>query len=167
MIGHVGARVSALVDGQLPAAEADRLWSHVHVCGLCQAAVEREGWVKTQLAALDLSCPTPSAPLGLRGNLSHLGRYDVAVAATAGAVGSIAPLHDHDRRRVLTVAAIGAGSIGAAMMGVIALSFPAEAPGVDRRAPTVSLNQPTAPTTPVRTLSPAPSRPLPAALRRP
>ena len=32
MIGHVGTRVSALVDGQLPAAEAERLWAHVHLC---------------------------------------------------------------------------------------------------------------------------------------
>ena len=39
MIGHVGTRVSALVDGQLPSAEADRLWAHVHVCPLCRAEV--------------------------------------------------------------------------------------------------------------------------------
>ena len=51
MIGHVGTKVSALVDGQLPTAEAERVWAHVHVCPLCRAEVEREGWVKTRLPA--------------------------------------------------------------------------------------------------------------------
>ena len=52
MIGHLGARASALLDGQLPPAEAERLWAHVHGCHLCRDLVEREGWVKTRLSGL-------------------------------------------------------------------------------------------------------------------
>ena len=61
-MGHVGARVSALIDGQLSPAEAERLWAHVHQCGLCRARVEREGWVKTQLAGLALLPAAAGAP---------------------------------------------------------------------------------------------------------
>lgn len=163
MIGHVGARVSALVDGQLAAPEAERLWAHVHQCGFCQAAVEREGWVKTQLAALSHSCPTPTAPHGLRGSLSHLARYDVACASAPDPLG----MHSGERRTVLAVAALGAGSIGAAMVGVIALSVPAEAPGPDRRAPTVSLTRSTPSPAPARTAPATSARPLPVGLNRP
>lgn len=135
VIGHVGARVSALIDGQLPPAESERLWSHVHQCSFCREQVEREGWVKTRLAGLALSCPPPSAPRDLRGSLSCLSAY----ADPAAPLG----LHSGERRRMMAFAALGAGSIGAAMVGVIALSVPAEAPGVDRRLPTTSLTQST------------------------
>ena len=46
----------------------------------------------------------------------------------------------HDRRRLLA-AAIGVGSIGAAIVGVLAMTVPAQAPGVDRR-PATSLTRP-------------------------
>ena len=51
-ITHLGTRVSALLDGQLPAAEAERAWAHVHACHVCRDLVEREGWIKTRLAGL-------------------------------------------------------------------------------------------------------------------
>ncbi len=162
MIGHVGSRVSALIDGQLPPAEAERLWAHVHSCGLCHAQVEREGWVKTQLVGLALACPPPAAPVGLRGALSHVS-HSSAAATPLG-------LQPAERRRLMTLAAVGAGSIGAAMVGVIALSVPAEAPGVDRRGIT-DITQPTsssrtpARTDPVRT-NPVPSRPQRISLGR-
>ena len=49
VIGHLGSRVSALLDGQLPPDEAERAWGHVHSCHACRDLVEREGWVKTRL----------------------------------------------------------------------------------------------------------------------
>lgn len=140
MIGHVGAKVSALVDGQLPAAETERLWAHVHRCAQCQAAVEREGWVKRQLAGLAYAAP-PAPSYGLLGALAH------PAAVPADPLG----LPPGGRRRLLAGVAAGAGSIGVAMAGVIALSVPAETPTQERRTPTVSVNQPTlTPATPVR-----------------
>ena len=68
MIGHLGTRVSALLDGQLTPAEAERAWEHVHACHACRDLVEREGWVKTQLAALSGTGGTPDR---LKGELAH------------------------------------------------------------------------------------------------
>ena len=51
-MAHLGTRISALLDGQLPPEEAERAWEHVHTCHFCRDAVEREGWVKTRLAGL-------------------------------------------------------------------------------------------------------------------
>ena len=66
MIGHLGPRVSALLDGQLSPAEAERAWAHVHACHACRDAVEREGWVKTRLAGLlGRRRPAPDPPQGL------------------------------------------------------------------------------------------------------
>ena len=132
-MGHVGARVSALIDGQLSPAESERLWAHVHHCSLCRAQVEREGWVKTQLAGLALSCPQPPAPHELKGALSGVAHWDAPAPAVS--------MPSAERRRMMTFAAIGAGSIGAAMVGVIALSVPAETPGVDRRGPASNITQ--------------------------
>ena len=144
-MAHVGTRVSALIDGQLSRAESERLWAHVHQCDLCRAQVEREGWVKTQLAGLALSCPQPPAPHALKGALSGV--------AAAWPPGPAASAPTAERRRMMTFAAIGAGSIGAAMVGVIAMSVPAETPGVDRRGPATSLTQPSeSPTSAVRGL---------------
>ncbi|MBD8870283.1 anti-sigma factor family protein [Nocardioides donggukensis] len=146
VIGHVGTRVSALVDGQLPAAEAERLWAHVHLCALCRGQVEREGWVKTRLAGLAMA-PPPSAPDHLRGSLSSVTAWPAGPDLRSGSATVT------DRRRTVLVAAIGAGSLGAAMVGVLAVSVPANAPGLDRRAPVTSLTggtqapQGTAPTT--------------------
>ena len=144
-MAHVGTRVSALIDGQLSRAESERLWAHVHQCNLCRAQVEREGWVKTQLAGLAHSYPQPPAPHALKGVLSGV--------AAEWPPGPPASGPTAERRRMITFAAIGAGSIGAAMVGVIAMSVPAETPGVDRRGPATSLTQPSeSPTSAVRGL---------------
>lgn len=130
---HLGNRVSALVDGQLAPAEAERWWAHVHGCELCRRQVEREGWVKTRLAGLAMSGPPTAAPERLRGSL-------------AAVTGWPDPVPDEPGRRRLAVAtAIGAGSLGAALVGVLAVTVPANAPGVDRRLPVTSLTRPSEP----------------------
>ncbi|HET7196739.1 MAG TPA: zf-HC2 domain-containing protein, partial [Nocardioides sp.] len=66
-MAHLGSRVSALLDGRLAPAEEERLWAHVHECHPCRDLVEREGWVKTQLATLSLG--SASAPERLKSSL--------------------------------------------------------------------------------------------------
>lgn len=137
MIGHVGNRVSALVDGQLPPAESERLWAHVHACHTCRFAVEREGWIKTRVTELGLTGQERCAPGHLTGSL-------VRVTALGWPEPEIEPAHDpaHDRRRLMA-AAIGVGSVGAAFIGVFAMTVPAaQTPGFERRLPTTSLTRP-------------------------
>lgn len=69
--GHLGSQVSALVDGQLGAAESERAWAHVLVCPDCRRQVERETWVKKQLSAIATSAPEDPPP-SLLGSLQHL-----------------------------------------------------------------------------------------------
>ena len=138
MIGHLGARTSALLDGQLPPEEEERAWAHVHACHQCRDLVEREGWVKTRLAGLAFGIT--AAPDHLRGSLlgaSAMGLPpgDAILATTAGQTDS--------RPRRLTMVAIGGGAAGAAVMGVLALgAAPADAPTFDRRVPTTTVNSP-------------------------
>lgn len=147
MIGHLGPRVSALLDGQLPAEEAERAWAHVHACHACRDLVEREGWVKTRLAGLSFG--TATAPDHLKGRLG-------AAAFTASSFPS-APAAGAGRtsgaRRPLGLVALGGGAVGMAVAGVLALgTAPADGPG-ERRAPTTSLTRPEVP--PMRTPVPA------------
>ena len=67
VIGHLGPRVSALLDGQLSPADEERAWEHVHSCHQCRDAVEREGWVKTRLATMQYA--GSAAPSHLKGSL--------------------------------------------------------------------------------------------------
>jgi anti-sigma factor RsiW len=123
VIGHLGSRVSALLDGQLSPADEERAWEHVHTCFECRDAVEREGWVKTRLATMQLA--GASAPSHLKGTLLVRGVVDWP------------DLPDHpafadagSRRRHLGLSGIGGGAVGAAVMGVLALgASPANAPG--------------------------------------
>lgn len=137
MIGHLGTRVSALLDGQLSSEESERLWRHVHGCGQCREQVEHEGWVKTQLAGFALQAPAPSAPSRLAGAL-------VACAAAAESAGSdpssMARARSH-RPSAATTAALGVGTMGAAFVGILAMSVPAQAPVADRRGPTTSVGR--------------------------
>jgi hypothetical protein len=128
-IGHLGPRVSALLDGQLSAADEERAWDHVHSCHLCRDAVEREGWVKTRLATMQYA--GSDVPSHLKGSLLFQGiavgwadPHDDALVG-AGAAGASAR-----SRRHLGLTGIGGGAVGAAVMGVLALgASPANAPG--------------------------------------
>ncbi|WP_028643023.1 zf-HC2 domain-containing protein [Nocardioides sp. URHA0020] len=137
-VGHLGTKVSALLDGRLSADDTERAWAHVHTCHACRDLVEREGWVKTSLAGLSFG-PT-SASDSLKGSL--LG----ALPATPDD-DFLTSDRDHRRRQVGLVA-LGGGAVGAAVVGVLALGFaPADAPTNDRRAP-ASINQSQAPRVP-------------------
>ncbi len=146
MIGHLGARVSALLDGQLSATESDRAWAHVHLCHVCRDAVEREGWVKTRLSSLGGA----SAPSHLKGSL--LGPLGGAVVVPAGDDLGV------PRRRPGRVV-LGGSAAGVAMLGVVALGLTLgpDAPPPDRRAPVTDLSGPDTPAFPLR--SPAADRP--------
>jgi hypothetical protein len=127
VIGHLGARVSALLDGQMSPADEERAWEHVHSCHECRDAVEREGWVKTRLATMQLAgSPTPAH---LKGSLLVRGLLDWPDVphhpAYAGAGSRRRHLRGH-----LGLSGIGGGAVGAAVMGVLALgASPANAPG--------------------------------------
>jgi len=104
--GHLGPSVSALVDGQLAPTEEERAWAHVMSCAGCRRLVEAEGAVKTRLATLRGE-PAPPRLLGAR--------YDIDAWAAADAVARTG-----QRRRGLV--AWGAGSVGAAVLGISALA---------------------------------------------
>lgn len=148
--GHLGSRVSALLDGQMSAAEAERAWAHVHSCHTCRDLVEREGWVKTRLAGLSYDAGT--APDHLKGSL--LGPPRLSGLPGGPRNPALGP-YDARPRRQLGLVALGGGAIGAAVMGVLALGVaPADAPG-DRRPPTTSLvRQSDSPRSPVATPGP-------------
>ncbi|QZY28459.1 hypothetical protein [Nocardioides coralli] len=125
MMGHLGSRVSALLDGQLSPAESERAWAHVHVCHLCRDAVEREGWVKTRLS--HLSGDAVGAPDRLKGSLLGSTPFPAAPAPSA-------------RPRRVGIAALGGSAAGVAVLGVLALGLgQPDQPGPDRRAPVTNL----------------------------
>jgi hypothetical protein len=137
VIGHLGSRVSALLDGQLAPEEAERAWEHVHTCHACRDLVEREGWVKTRLAGLSFG-GTP-APDHLKGSLLSGSRTLPPGDAYLGS-----QPEEHSSRRTVGLVAIGGGAVGAAVMGVIALGIaPGDAPTIERRGPVTHLVTPT------------------------
>ncbi|KRF36705.1 anti-sigma factor family protein [Nocardioides sp. Soil805] len=153
-MSHLGPRVSALLDGHLPPAEEERLWEHVHACHPCRDLVEREGWVKTQLAGLSLD--PGAAPAGLKDSLMC-----PTSALRAGTFPTSLPT---GRSRHRGLAMIGGGAAGAAVVGLLALGA-AGSPQVERRAPVGDLNRPVTSSNvdpqsrPARrTRTPAPSR---------
>jgi len=118
--GHIGAGVSALVDGQLSAEDEERAWAHVLGCPGCRRRVEAEGWTKTQVRTF---APAPQgAPAGLVGAL-----YDMQAWA------QVDEIERASRRRLAVTALVGAGSVGVAVLGIFGLtSAPAglgEVPG--------------------------------------
>lgn len=134
-MGHLGTRVSALLDGQLPPDEAERAWAHVHACHFCRDQVEREGWVKTRLAGL--SYAAGSAPEHLKGSLLG-GPHGLPPGDTY--------LAHPDRRpwRNTGLVAIGGGAVGAAVVGVLALGVGSgQAPADNQRGPVTHLVTPT------------------------
>ena len=105
---HLGARVSALLDGRLAPGEEERCWAHVHECHACRDLVEHEGWVKTRLARLSLG--PSSTPEGLKSSLRFgCGALAPVPFVTAG----------HRPRRGLM--AIGGGAASVCVVGVLAL----------------------------------------------
>lgn len=135
MIGHLGSRVSALLDGRLAASEEERAWEHVHTCHPCRDAVEREGWVKTQLVQLGQLRTEPS--VSLRENL--LSPSFAVSSATYPA--ELPPTADSGHQlRSRHLVALGGSALGMAVLGVVALGVaPANAPSVDRRGPLTSI----------------------------
>ena len=126
--GHLGSRVSALLDGQLSVEGEDKAWQHVHSCHFCRDLVEREGWVKTRLSTLSFG--SDCAPDRLK---------DALMGAQAGLTPGDALLAISAKPRRGSLAAIGGGAAGAAVLGVLALgAAPANAPAIDRRLPTNS-----------------------------
>lgn len=141
---HLGARISALLDGQLGPEEEERAWAHVHGCHLCRDRVEHEGWVKTRLMGLSLG--DDSAPTGLKG---ALGDPTACADRVAGTVAE-------PRRYGLAV--LGGGAVGAAFLGVIALGVvPGSGQASDRRAPVLNVTTPSsrAPAGPTPSVTPS------------
>ena len=133
MIGHLGSRVSALLDGQLSPEDSERAWAHVHVCHACRDLVEREGWVKTRLAGL--SWGEPATPDHLKGSLLGSPQGAPAMALAAPRFPTASRL-----RRNVGLVAMGGSAVGAAFVGVVALGVaPADAPTIERRTPPTSL----------------------------
>ena len=110
--GHIGAKASALVDGQLSTAEEEQAWSHVLTCPGCRRLVEQEGWTKRQLGSL--SGPTDTdPPPQLLGSL-----YAVDAWATVDA------LEKRSTRRRTTAVLVGGGAVGAAVFGLLTVTGP-------------------------------------------
>lgn len=131
MMGHLGTRVSALLDGALAPEEEERAWTHVHACHLCRDQVEREGWVKTQLARLTFPGMAPSCDR-LKGTLLGAGALPLAASS--------AYLEVRARSRAAS-GAVG-GALGAAVLGLLALgAAPASAPVFDGSSLTSSITQ--------------------------
>lgn len=128
--GHLGNRVSGLIDGQYDGEVADKLWAHVHGCSTCREQVEYEGWIKSRVAGLS-GCQR-QAPSYLTSLLTE---------PSASEAPAFAPAAAPSRRPSMTAAVVGAGSVGAAVLGVIALAgpmAPADRP-LDRRGPASSI----------------------------
>ncbi len=140
--GHLGIAVSALLDGQLDPSSAERAWAHVHSCETCCRQVEREGWVKTRLAAMTGDEDAP--PQQLLGSLYGLGsssaaQRDPSGAAAWAAVGELERRGRARRRTGLVVA--GAGSVSAAVFGLASLSGSTLGIGVPAGPPTSALSR--------------------------
>lgn len=162
---HLGARVSALLDGRLPAAEEDRAWAHVHECHPCRDLVEREGWVKTQLAGLSLADRTDrTTPPRLKDSLlAPCSLASSSLASGSLAPGSVRPGRPSSlapspfatavtaARRHRSLVALGGGAAGAAVVGVLVLGA-AGAPQLERRVPVSDLTPPTPSLSPTPTV---------------
>ncbi|MFW6775838.1 hypothetical protein ACOACO_16255 [Nocardioides sp. CPCC 205120] len=135
LLGHLGTKVSDLLDERLDERASANAWAHVAECPSCQQQVETEAWVKRTLSTLASTAPDCAAPDSLRGRLSA----ERLVASYAAAPEWVDPPADDDRRHRWTVAAIGGGAVGAAMLGIVALGASPQAPAADRRPPTASL----------------------------
>jgi hypothetical protein len=140
--GHLGASVSALVDGQLDAESTERAWDHVLQCVACRRLVEHEGWVKRQLAQI-AGTTAPDEPSDqLVGSLLHLD-------PTASAWADVEEIEQRGRgRRRAGIALVGAGSVSAAVLGISTLGVVGGTTGV----PATSIGRSSESSTPTRTV---------------
>jgi hypothetical protein len=122
--GHLGATVSALLDGQLDPASTERAWAHVHACALCDRQVAYEGWTKTQLASINEEAGPPPQLLGsLYGLGATQGQASTARAHAEEARGwdMVREIEQQGRgRRRAGLALAGAGSV--AVLGLAGLA---------------------------------------------
>jgi hypothetical protein len=122
--GHLGATVSALLDGQLDPASTERAWAHVHACALCDRQVTHEGWTKTQLASINEETGPPPRLLGsLYGLGASRDPVSTARAHAEEAQGwdLVREIEQHGRgRRRAGLAIAGAGSV--AVLGLAGLA---------------------------------------------
>lgn len=129
--GHVGNKVSALVDGQLSEDEAEQIWSHVLVCPPCRRAAEQVGWTKTRVwSACHAPAATREVPMTLLGSLYAVeARAELRAEIMAEVraefqeelrteVGRV----ERAARRRTTVAIVGVSSASLAMMGLMAVA---------------------------------------------
>lgn len=162
--GHLGAAVSALVDGQLDEESAERAWAHVAGCASCRRLVEREGWVKRRLAEMAGAAPgTPQPPSDLLGSLYGLepvageGLHHPDAQASWAAVDQLERQHRPRRRAGLAVA--GVGSVSAAVLGLSTLgAAPLGIGGAPAQPPPSALTR----ATPSGTPAPGPTAPAAA-----
>jgi hypothetical protein len=126
--GHLGSAVSALVDGQLDEESTEQAWLHVQHCPQCRRRVEREGWVKRQLAEMSGPTSVQEPSERLLGSLYELEPGEAAfaqpgaAAAAADAWAAVNALEKQGRgRRRVGLALAGAGSVGVAVFGLSAL----------------------------------------------
>lgn len=129
--GHVGNKVSALVDGQLSDVEAERVWAHVMVCPPCRRLVEQDGWTKTRVrSAAQAPDPCSGIPLGLLGSLYAVEacaelRAEIVAEVRAefreelrAEVGRV----ERAARRRATIAIVGVSSMSVAVVGLMAVT---------------------------------------------
>ncbi|MGO1317618.1 MAG: zf-HC2 domain-containing protein [Cellulomonadaceae bacterium] len=131
-MNHFGPWITAYVDGQLSAAQAERLVAHVAVCADCARALAEERHARSALACTAVDV-VPSAELTARllgmAAAGHVPRLkDPPVPLATG--GARSPVHEAltgevggrpQRRRVLRRAATGA--LTTACIGVTALAL--------------------------------------------
>ncbi|MDQ1290101.1 MAG: hypothetical protein QG622_3667 [Actinomycetota bacterium] len=79
---HLGERVSALVDGQLPIDALERAHSHLARCRECRDAVEAERLMKVRLSCL----PEPGPEAGFLGRLVAIGAPQEASVESSSAL---------------------------------------------------------------------------------
>jgi len=134
--GHLGAAVSALVDGQLDEESTERAWQHVLTCPPCRRLVEHECSLKRRLAQF-ADVPRVDQPSDqLLGALRNLDPTAVAWAETQ-------QMEDTGRaRRRAGIALVGAGSVSAAVFGLSTLGG-ATAPPVTSISGSDSTSSPT------------------------
>lgn len=138
--GHLGASVSALVDGQLDAESSERAWDHVVHCIPCRRLVEHETWVKRQLAQIAGTAGPDEPSDRLLGSLLHLD-------PTASAWADVEQIEERGRgRRRAGIALVGAGSVSAAVLGISTLGVVGGTTG----APATSIGRASVSTTPSR-----------------